>query len=42
VGAGTVVANALPQRALEIGFAILMLIVAGQLMLRTFASEEEG
>jgi uncharacterized protein len=34
VGAGTVVANALPQRALEIGFAILMLIVAFQLMLR--------
>ena len=42
VGAGTVVANALSQRALEIGFAILMLIVAGQLMLRTFASEEES
>jgi uncharacterized protein len=42
VGAGTVVANALSQRALEIGFAILMLIVAGQLMLRTFSSEEES
>jgi uncharacterized membrane protein YfcA len=39
VGAGTVVANALPQRTLEIGFAILMLIVAFQLTMRALASD---
>lgn len=39
VGVGTVVANELPQRALEVGFAILMLIVAAQLARRTFAAE---
>ena len=37
VAAGTVVANALSQRALEVGFAILMLIVALQLALRALA-----
>jgi uncharacterized protein len=42
VGAGTVVANELPQRALEIGFAILMLIVACQLMLRALTGDSEG
>ena len=42
VGAGTVVANELPQRALEIGFAILMLIVACQLTLRALTGNSKG
>jgi uncharacterized membrane protein YfcA len=36
---GAVVANAVPERALEIGFAGLILFVAGQLVRRAFASE---
>ena len=34
---GVVVANALPQRALELGFAALCLLVAFQLLRRAFA-----
>jgi uncharacterized protein len=34
VAVGVLVANAVPQRALEIGFAGLLLVVAGQLVLR--------
>ncbi len=33
-GAGVAIANAVPQRALEVGFAILILIVAAQLVRR--------
>jgi len=33
-GAGVAVANAVPERALEIGFAVLILIVAAQLVWR--------
>jgi uncharacterized membrane protein YfcA len=36
---GAVVANSVPQRALEIGFACLILFVAGQLVRRALASE---
>jgi uncharacterized protein len=36
---GAVVSNTVPQRALEIGFACLILIVAGQLVRRAFKSE---
>jgi uncharacterized membrane protein YfcA len=39
VGLGTVVANELSQRALEIGFAILMLLVALQLAQRALAGD---
>ena len=35
---GAVVANTVPQRALEIGFACLILFVAGQLVRRAFAN----
>jgi uncharacterized protein len=34
---GAIVANTVPQRALEIGFAGLILFVAGQLVRRAFA-----
>ena len=34
---GVVVANAVPQRALEVGFALLILFVAGQLVRRALA-----
>jgi uncharacterized protein len=37
---GTVVSNAVPERALEIGFAALILFVAGQLVRRALAPEE--
>jgi uncharacterized membrane protein YfcA len=33
-GGGVALANAVPQRALEVGFAILILLVAGQLVRR--------
>ena len=36
--AGAVVANAVPQRALEIGFALVMLLVASQLVRRALAA----
>lgn len=36
---GAVVSNTVPQRALEIGFACLILVVAGQLVRRAFKSE---
>jgi uncharacterized membrane protein YfcA len=34
---GVAVANAVPQRALEVGFAILILLVAAQLVRRAFS-----
>jgi uncharacterized membrane protein YfcA len=37
---GTVVSNTVPERALEIGFAALILFVAGQLVRRALAPEE--
>jgi uncharacterized membrane protein YfcA len=36
---GAVVSNTVPERALEIGFAALILFVAGQLVRRAFAAE---
>lgn len=36
---GVVAANALPERALELGFAVLCLLVAGRLLVRGFAPE---
>jgi uncharacterized membrane protein YfcA len=40
--AGTVVANSVPERALEIGFALLMLFVASQLVLRALRMDPSG
>lgn len=37
---GTVVSNAVPERALEIGFAALILFVAAQLVRRALVPEE--
>jgi uncharacterized protein len=37
---GTVVSNAVPGRALEVGFAALILFVAGQLVRRALAAEQ--
>jgi uncharacterized membrane protein YfcA len=37
---GTVVSNAVPERALEVGFAALILFVAGQLVRRALATEQ--
>jgi uncharacterized membrane protein YfcA len=37
---GVVLANALPQRALEVGFAVLILCVAAQLVRRALREEE--
>ena len=37
---GVVVANALPQRALELGFAALSLLVAGRLLRRVFTKPQ--
>ena len=37
--AGTLIANALPERALEIGFAVLMLVVAAQLVRRALSTD---
>jgi uncharacterized membrane protein YfcA len=36
--AGVALANAVPQRALEVGFAVLMLVVAAQLVRHTLVS----
>jgi uncharacterized protein len=36
---GAVVSNAVPERALEIGFACLILVVAAQLVRRAFADQ---
>ena len=36
---GVAIANAVPQRALEVGFALLILFVAAQLVRRTLASD---
>lgn len=38
VAAGVVVANAVPRRALEVGFALLILCIAGQLVRRALAA----
>jgi uncharacterized membrane protein YfcA len=38
---GVALANALPERALEISFAMLQFVVAAQLARRAFASTEE-
>lgn len=40
VALGVIVANALPQRALELGFAALILFVAVQLLRRSFARDQ--
>lgn len=37
--AGVVLANRLPERALEIGFAIVLLVTAAQLVRRAFADD---
>ncbi|MDX6651303.1 MAG: uncharacterized protein QOG09_14 [Solirubrobacterales bacterium] len=42
VGAGVVVANTVPQRALELGFAALALFIAAQLVRRAFAEESSS
>ncbi len=39
VAAGTVLANNVPERALEVGFACLVLFFAAQLVRRAYASE---
>jgi uncharacterized membrane protein YfcA len=39
--AGVAVANIVPQRALEIGFALLILCVAGQLVRRALAAPRD-
>jgi uncharacterized protein len=38
---GVALANVVPERALEVGFAILMLVVAAQLVRRTLNESEE-
>jgi len=38
---GVALANVLPERTLEVGFAILMLVVAAQLVRRTLNESEE-
>jgi uncharacterized membrane protein YfcA len=40
--AGVALANALPERALEVSFAMLQLFVAAQLVRRALRAEEEG
>ena len=42
VAVGVVVANALPERALELGFAALCVIVAARLLQRAFAEPGPG
>jgi len=39
---GVVVANAVPERALELAFAAFLLVVAGQLVRRAFTETEDG
>jgi uncharacterized membrane protein YfcA len=41
VFAGVALANALPERALQVGFAILLLVVAGQLARRALTAGDE-
>lgn len=41
VAAGVVVANNVPERALEVGFALLALVIAGQLALRAYRQPAE-
>ena len=40
--AGVAVANALPQRALEIGFGLLVLVIAGQLARRALTPADRA
>jgi hypothetical protein len=40
--AGVVIANAVPERALEVGFAALLLFVAGQLVRRALRAPDEA
>jgi hypothetical protein len=40
--AGVVIANAVPERALEVGFAALLLFVAGQLVRRALRAPAEA
>ncbi len=40
VAAGVVVANSIPERALELSFAVLLVFVAGQLLLRAWRAPE--
>jgi uncharacterized protein len=42
VAAGVVAANEVPERTLEIGFAVLVLFMAAQLVRRALAPEGEG
>jgi uncharacterized membrane protein YfcA len=39
---GVVIANAVPERALEVGFAVLILFVASQLVRRALRDEEDA
>jgi len=39
---GVAVANAVPERALELAFAAFLLVVAGQLVRRAFTETEDG
>jgi uncharacterized membrane protein YfcA len=41
VGIGVVVSNAIPQRALELAFAGLALLIAAQLLIRAFRESAE-
>jgi uncharacterized membrane protein YfcA len=40
--AGAVIANAVPQRALEIGFGLLILVIAGQLARRALTAADRA
>jgi uncharacterized protein len=40
--AGVALANVLPERALELGFAVLALVVAGQMIRRALRAGEEA
>ena len=42
VAIGVLVSNAVPQRALEVGFAGLLLVVAAQLVIRAMRAPREG
>jgi uncharacterized protein len=39
---GTAIANAVPQRALEIGFALLILVIAGRLARRALTAADRA
>jgi len=42
VALGVIVANAVPERALEVGFAILALAIAAQLVVRALRTPEDA